>query len=97
MSSGTIRGVRKRKDHKHTGTPEEDPREGETAAWLTRREAAALARMSTRTIDRWLHDPTVNLSLYRPREGSASRVLIRRQELLNLLAVRRSNFERRRS
>jgi excisionase family DNA binding protein len=45
--------------------------------YMTRVEAAAYARVSTRTLDRWLADPDVPLRKY----GTSRAIRIRREEL----------------
>jgi excisionase family DNA binding protein len=49
--------------------------------FLTRQEAATFARVSVKTIDRWLRDPNVPIN----RHGGGRRVLISRVELVAYL------------
>ena len=63
--------------------------------WLTRSQAALIAGVSERTIDRWLRDPAVDLNIYRPQGAALSTVRISRAELAEVVRVVRSPFETR--
>ena len=60
--------------------------------WVTRKQAAAIAGVNIRTIDRWLRTPEMGLKIHR-RGGVGSSVFIRRAELEDLLRPTTSRFE----
>jgi|WetSurSiteA1Bulk_404760.scaffolds.fasta_scaffold16344_2 hypothetical protein len=55
--------------------------------YLTRQQAANIAGVATRTIDRWLRDPEVALTIFHSGRGGRRPVLLSREELRALLTV----------
>jgi hypothetical protein len=54
--------------------------------FLTRQQAASVAGVTTRTIDRWLSDPEIPISPHR-HAGQRRLLLVSREELRALLTV----------